>query len=358
MKSRYNRAMGDTRRKALWVGALVASLLGLGGAYFLYGPSGGSRVGAYVIEVEKGDRAQKISGVLEAQGVVGNADRLWLAGKLNGAWKRIKAGEYEVSSAMSIRQILRVLTSGVSRSISVTVKEGDNMFQVAEHLAGRGFFDRATWVRLFRDRKVLGDLGLPSRAISVEGFLYPETYAFPKRTEALEIVKAMTALAKKNWSPDLEKKASALGLDWFSTVTLASVIEKETGAPEERPLISSVFHNRLRKKMKLQSDPTTIYGIWETYSGNLHRSDLRKNTPYNTYAIPALPVGPISNPGILALRAAVAPVTSSFLYFVSKNDGTHEFTAAFQDHQRAVARFQLDPKAREGKSWRDLKSRR
>jgi UPF0755 protein len=135
------------------------------------------------------------------------------------------------------------------------------------------------------------------------------------------------------------------------------MIEKETGAPEERPLISSVFHNRLEKKMRLQSDPTTIYGIWDRYQGNLHKADLLERNEYNTYQIPGLPIGPISNPGKEALEAALYPAKSPFLYFVSHNDGTHEFTSPYQDHQAAVRRFQLDPKAKSGKSWRDLAKR-
>lgn len=347
----------SARRKLVLLLGVFSAVTVSGMAYLLLGPAGGSSPNPYIIEIEKGERPQKISGLLEAQGIVASAERFWLAGKVTGSWKRVKAGEYEVSSSMSTLQILRVLTSGISRSISVTIKEGDNMYQVADHLVARGFSDRAAWLKLFRDKALLAQLGLPSRAVSIEGFLYPETYGFPKRTDPLDIVKTMTAFAKRNWTPAMEAKAKTLGLDWYGTVTLASVIEKETGAPEERPMISSVFHNRLRKKMRLQSDPTTIYGIWEHYTGNLHRSDLTRSTPFNTYTVPALPLGPISNPSALALKAALEPVQSPYLYFVSKNDGTHEFTSAFQDHQRAVARFQLDPKAREGKSWRDLQKR-
>ena len=138
-------------------------------------------------------------------------------------------------------------------------------------------------------------------------------------------------------------------------VTLASIVEKETGATSERPLISSIFHNRLRKHMRLQSDPTTIYGMWDRYAGKIHKSDLSTFSVYNTYTIPALPVGPIANPGKEAIHAALYPAQSDYLFFVSHNDGTHEFTRSYGEHTRAVGKFQLDPKAREGKSWRDLK---
>jgi UPF0755 protein len=145
-----------------------------------------------------------------------------------------------------------------------------------------------------------------------------------------------------------------LGLSRREVIILASVVEKETGAGFERPMIASVFYNRLKKKMRLQSDPTTIYGIWENYSGNLRRSDLLQKTPYNTYAIPALPAGPISNPNPESIKAVLYPAETEYLYFVSKNDGTHIFSKTYAEHAAHVRETQLDPKAREGKSWRDL----
>jgi UPF0755 protein len=138
---------------------------------------------------------------------------------------------------------------------------------------------------------------------------------------------------------------------------MASVIEKETGASFERPIISSVFHNRLKKKMRIQSDPTVIYGIWERYTGNIRRTDLQTKTEYNTYTIPALPIGPISNPHPDSIRAALYPADSEFLYFVSKNDGTHVFSKTYQEHSDWVRKTQLNPKAKEGKSWRDLRAK-
>jgi UPF0755 protein len=138
-------------------------------------------------------------------------------------------------------------------------------------------------------------------------------------------------------------------------VVLASVVEKETGAKEERPQIASVFTNRLRKRMRLESDPTTIYGMWERYTGNIRKDDLLQLTPYNTYKIPALPLGPIANPSFEAIQAVMAPATTEYLFFVSKNDGTHQFTTNYADHQRAVDEWQRNRSNRAGKSWRQLK---
>jgi UPF0755 protein len=168
------------------------------------------------------------------------------------------------------------------------------------------------------------------------------------------MIRQMVRHFQSIWTEEKETRAKALGFTRHQLITLASMVEKETGAPQERPIISSVFHNRLRKKMKLQSDPTTIYGIWERYDGNIHRADLLSETPYNTYTIPALPIGPIGNPGKEAIEAALHPAQTDYLFFVSHNDGTHEFTRSIEEHNKAVTKFQLDPKARAGKSWRDL----
>ena len=171
---------------------------------------------------------------------------------------------------------------------------------------------------------------------------------------AEDMIRQMVRHFKDSWTPDFTARARALNLTQFQVITLASMIEKETGAPQERPMIASVFYNRLHKKMKLQSDPTTIYGMWERYTGKVHVSDLQEKNDYNTYSVAALPIGPISNPGTEAIKATLYPSSSEFLFFVSHNDGTHEFTSSLADHNAAVRKFQLDPKAREGKSWRDL----
>jgi UPF0755 protein len=160
---------------------------------------------------------------------------------------------------------------------------------------------------------------------------------------------------------DLFKKKTE-GIDWshpflnkHQVVILASVVEKETGAKAERPIIAGVFTNRLKKRMRLESDPTTVYGIWSRYKGNIRKDDLLEMTPYNTYKVPALPAGPISNPSLEAIQAVLHPQSNDYLFFVSKNDGTHVFTKTYQEHVEAVNNWQRNAKAREGKSWRNLK---
>jgi UPF0755 protein len=205
-------------------------------------------------------------------------------------------------------------------------------------------------------RAFMVSLGFQQNALppTLEGYLYPDTYFFNKTISPEDMTRQMVRKFFSVWSKEFDTRATQLGMTRHQVVTLASIVEKETGAPNERPMISSVFHNRLKKHMRLQSDPTTIYGIWKRYKGNIHKRDLLESTPYNTYTVAALPVGPISNPGVEAIRAALHPAESPYLFFVSHNDGTHEFTKTFGEHTAAVKRFQLDPKAREGKSWRDL----
>ena len=189
---------------------------------------------------------------------------------------------------------------------------------------------------------------------SLEGYLFPDTYHFNHTMTLPEMIRQMVKRFRSVWTAEHDRKAARFRLTQHQVVTLASIIEKETGAPQDRTLISSVFHNRLKKRMRLQSDPTIIYGIWERYDGNIRRADIRSQTPYNTYVISALPIGPISNPGKLAIEAALDPAVGEFLYFVSRNDGTTAFTRTLAEHSNEVRRFQLNRGAREGKSWRNL----
>jgi UPF0755 protein len=319
-----------------------------------YQPKNTERV---VIEIDRGRTAPSIARQLEAMQIIRNQTIFLYYGKLTGAWSAIKAGEYELSPSMSPAQIFSVFASGVSLSRPFLIREGQNIFEVAEVVESKGFGSKEAFLKLARDPKFIGDLDLTPPPKSLEGYLFPDTYHFPKKTTQSEILRAMVKRFLSAWGPNEEQKALELGLSRDQVITLASIVEKETGAPEERPIIAGVFHNRLKKKMRLQSDPTTIYGVWDRYRGNLHKSDLLATNPYNTYTIPGLPAGPISNPGAEAIHATLNPSIHHYLYFVSKNDGTHEFTATYSEHEKAVARFQLDRKAREGKSWRSLKNR-
>jgi len=310
-----------------------------------------------IIEVLKGQSPAAISRQLEAMQIVRSGRIFLYYGKLKGNWSKIKAGEYELSPSMSPTQIFGILESGISVSRPFLVREGENSYEISYLIEAKGFGPRDRFLKLTRDPEFIKSLSLNPSPKTLEGYLFPDTYMLPRKVSQEEILKTMVKRFQSAWGPNEEQRAREIGMTRDQVITLASIVEKETGAPEERPIISGVFHNRLNKKMKLQSDPTSIYGIWSRYKGNIHKSDLLDVNPYNTYMVSALPVGPISNPGSDAIRATLNPAVHHYLYFVSKNDGTHVFTATYENHVKAVTQFQLDRKAREGKSWGDLKKK-
>lgn len=338
---------------------LIASIFAGAGFFFRtalqpYQPQNTSRV---IIEVDRGLGPPSVSRQLEAMQIVRSARVFLYFGKLRGSWGKMKAGEYELSPSMTPAQIFDIFASGISVSRPFLVREGENIYEVADMIQAKGFGPKEKFLKLARDPTFIATLGLNPPPKTLEGYLFPDTYLLQRKMTQQDILHTMVKRFGSAWTADNEQKAKQLGLTRDQVITLASIVEKETGAPEERPIIAGVFHNRLLKKMKLQSDPTSIYGIWSRYHGNLHKADLQDANPYNTYYVPSLPVGPISNPGMEAIRATLNPAIHHYLYFVSKNSGTHEFTSTYQDHAKAVSQYQLNAKAREGKSWRDLKKK-
>lgn len=311
-----------------------------------------------IFEVPPGSFHQ-VAESLKSAGLITNAQKfVWLA-RLTGQGKQVRIGEYALRMNMRPTEVLSVLVSGKSVLHSVTLKEGINLYEIADLLEAQKLASKDEFLKLVFDSKFITEI-LGESLPSLEGYLFPETYAFTKYTGTKKIVRTMIEHFLDVYKP-LEELAKERGMTRHQVVTLASMVEKETGAIEERPLISSVFHNRLKKKMRLQSDPTIIYGILAdkgVMTKNITREDLKRPNRYNTYTVDGLPYGPICNPGSLALAAVLKPATSEYLYFVSHNDGTHQFSATYKEHEAAVKKFQLDPKAREGHSWRDLKSRK
>ena len=327
-------------------------------AFFAYQPArtGADAQAKKVIELRKGDSPAEVTKNLYQLGVIADKSDFLLLGRVLREWKKIKAGEYEVSADMNPLDVFKVITSGQSMAHRITVREGENMYEVAKAIEAEKLATADRILQLCKDPKFIQTLGIPTPASgTLEGYLFPDTYFFNKTMTAEDMVHQMVKKFQSIWTAQHEEGAKKLGLTPYQALTLASVVEKETGAPQERPMVASVFHNRLKKGMKLQSDPTIIYGIWERYQGNLHKADITHPTPYNTYTIPSLPLGPISNPGKEAIDAVLHPADTPYIFFVSHNDGTHEFTTTLKDHTQAVKKFQIDPKAREGKSWRDLK---
>lgn len=306
-----------------------------------------------IFEVRPGDSYKQMTNNLSEQGLIKDAELFYYYGRLTNQTTRIKVGEYKLNKNMNPEEILQIVSSGKSIEHVFTVQEGLNIFEVAEIFKKAGLGSAEEFVALCTDRKFVKEL-LKINANSLEGFLFPDTYKVTKYVGAKELITRMVRRFHEI-TRDVQQKAT-IKLPPIQWVTLASIIEKETGAAEERAIISSVLHNRLKKNMRLQMDSTTLYGLWRktgTYVNNLRRQDLLEKNDYNTYAISGLPAGPISNPGRDSLWAALNPASTKYLYFVSHNDGTHEFSETFKEHNKAVIKYQVDRKAREGKSWRD-----
>ncbi|NQZ00846.1 MAG: endolytic transglycosylase MltG [Bdellovibrionales bacterium] len=331
-------------------------ILGWQGISFVTIPPGnGSKVMDF--EVTPGESFTKIAKRLEQKGLVKNATYLKVFSKLRGVTQEIRIGEYELNDGMTPTEVLKILGSGKSKLKSFTIPEGQNIYEIAQILADKGYGTYEENLANFKDKELIQSL-LGKELPSLEGYLFPETYNVTKYTTPREIAQIMVERFQAVWN---ELSWDGAKMSQHELVTLASIVEKETGAPEERPRIASVFHNRLRKGMRLQSDPTIIYGIAAETGKiikNIRKKDIKGKTPYNTYTIKALPVGPISNPGREALKAVLNPDGSPYLYFVSRNDGTHVFSKTLQEHNAAVREFQLRRSARKGKSWRDLQKRR
>ena len=358
--------MNNTIRKPWILGIflLVSCLLLIAGAqlaWFAFTPLRASsgdileQDNAQIIPLRKGTSPNDLTKELISKGIIVDGRSFIFLGRIIRGWKNLKAGEYRVSSSMSPIEILRTFTSGISIAYPITVREGENMYEIADDLAKNGLAKRDEFLDLCTNPEFILSLGNFSAPLppSLEGYLFPDTYHFSRTQTPQEIVRQMVKHFFSIWNNGDDLAAKSIGMTRHQVVTLASMIEKETGAAEERPLISSVFHNRLKNRMRLQSDPTTIYGIWKTYTGNISKKDLATKNPYNTYHVDTLPIGPIANPGKESLQAALHPSESSFFYFVSHNDGTHQFSRTIDEHNQAVRKYQLAPHAREGKSWRD-----
>ena len=293
---------------------------------------------AKTFEVESGQGLHQISRRLADAGLIRDAKKFTLLARIQGQETAIQAGEYELSAAMPPAAILRDMINGRVRLHRLTVPEGFSVRQIADLVAKAGYATSEDFLTECREPRFLSTLNIPGK--SCEGYLFPDTYYFPASATPIQIV---TAMVNRFWErfPDTWKtRASEIGLSVHEAVTLAAIIEKETGAPFERPVISSVFHNRLKRRMRLQTDPTVIYGISD-FDGNLTRKHLNTPTPYNTYIIRGLPPGPIANPGSAAIEAALYPADTDYLYFVSKKDATHHFSTTIAEHNRAVRKYQL-----------------
>ncbi len=286
--------------------------------------------------VEEGATLNQVAVDLENADIIRNSTLFRLAGQLMGHDHHIKTGEYRLNSATPPLKILETLKEGKIITHPVTIPEGFNLDQIAHLLEQKGLSNRASFLEQAEDRSLIARLGLSGD--SLEGYLYPDTYRFRRNVTAGRIIDVMVKRFRDIVTP-LEARIKDSGMTLKQVITLASIVEKETGSPEERPMIARVFLNRLEKNMRLESDPTVIYGI-SNFNGNITKRDLKTKTPYNTYIIGGLPPGPIANPGLAAISAVLNPAEGNYFYFVSKNNGTHYFSETLKEHNRAVRQFQ------------------
>ena len=290
--------------------------------------------------VPAGASIQQVAELLEASGLIESALLFRLHMRLEYRDASIKAGEFKFMPPVTIRTTAAQLVEGRVYYHRITVPEGLDWQETASVLAGQGFGSTGEYLGLINVPDLIRDLD--PAAENLEGYLFPETYFVTSGTTPAEIIGLMVDRFRKNWTEEFRRQAVSLEMSTREVLTLASLIEKESSSPEERRLVSSVFHNRLRKGMKLACDPTVIYAVKlaKPWDGIINRSDLQLDSPYNTYLYPGLPPGPIANPGLDSIKAALFPEQTEFFFFVSKNDGSHIFSEKYSDHAEAVRKYQ------------------
>ena len=315
--------------------ALVWIIVGL--LYFQASRPMSDNTELQVFEVVPGMTLKRVSQELSRQNLIRSASAFQAIALIQDKQKLIMVGEYNVSPSMLPADILKRITSGKTVLHPVTIPEGYRITEIADLLAKQNLADKENFLQQTKNMKLVTGVS----ADSLEGYLFPETYHFGKFTAEATIVKKMVETFKERaLKQKFLKRAREMGFSYHEIITLASLIEKETGKDSERKQISSVFHNRLKKNMRLQTDPTVIYAI-ENFDGNIRKRDLKIDSPYNTYRYKGLPPGPIASPGLKSIVAALYPAKTANLYFVSRQDGSHQFSATLNEHNRAVQKYQL-----------------
>ena len=290
-----------------------------------------------ILEIPQGVSLSQVADLLKRERLLTHTWFFSAVARLKGQDRKIIPGEYELHTGMRPTEILAKMVAGRVYHHSITVPEGYTIAQIAHLLRAKELTDQAEFLRLTRDQNLIESLGL--QVPSLEGYLFPDTYFFIRPTAPEEIIRTLVNRFWKMYSLEYQTRTKEINMTIQEVLTLASVIEKETGLSKERPLVSGVFHNRLRQNIPLQSDPTVIYAL-EDFDGDIRKKDLLVESPYNTYLVVGLPPGPIANPGEAAIRAALFPTATKFFYFVSRNDGSHEFSVTLAEHNEAVEKYQ------------------
>jgi UPF0755 protein len=295
-------------------------------------------------ELLPGASAARVARDLAAKGAIQNAALMRWYAVLTAQASRLQAGEYAIRADDTVVSIVERMVRGQTVVYTVTLVEGLTFKQFRAALAAAPHLKQQT--AQWSDTKIMAALGRANE--HPEGWFFPDTYVYRRGVTDLDILKRAAAAMRKRLAGVWADREVALPYkSAYEALTMASIIEKETGAAHERAQIAGVFVRRLQKKMLLQTDPTVIYGMGERFDGNIRRKDLREDTPYNTYVNKGLTPTPIANPGFAALHAAVHPAAGDTLFFVSKGDGTHHFSATYAEHKRAVRRYQLKPRRKQ-----------
>ncbi len=273
--------------------------------------------------------------ILKTEGIIKDTFVFLLLGRITMTDKKLRAGYYNLNASMSQWEIFNYLRKGRIIQYAITIPEGSTLDDIKSKLTEAKLIDEEAW-KLVKDKSFISSLEI--KAPSLEGYLYPETYNLAKGMDPKNILRIIVEKLREKFNESLKQRAAKIGMSENEVLTLASIIEKEARVDEERDMISAVYHNRLKKNMRLQADPTSIYGV-KKMGEEITRRDLKRRTPYNTYVIKGLPPGPIASPGIKSIRAALYPADVKYIYFVSKNDGTHQFSVTDEEHVEAVAAY-------------------
>jgi len=331
--------------KRLGILFLLLLVAAAGGAWWmktrLETPYRGFDAQEVFVDLPSGIGVSAIGERLSDAGVVPDPWTFRLAARLAGVDRKLQAGEYRFAEPATPREVAARLARGDIYTHPITFPEGLTIAEMADIFGKSGLGTAVEFRAAAKETALIGDLD--PDAETLEGYLFPNTYALARRAGATATVQAMVTGFNRAFDAPLRMDAAARNMTPRDVVTLASIIEKETARPEERPIVSAVYQNRLKIGMPLQCDPTVIYAMMlaGTWNGNIRRTDLQMDSPYNTYRHAGLPPGPIASPGKSSLEAAVHPADVKFLYFVSRNDGTHVFAATLEEHNRNVARYQV-----------------
>jgi UPF0755 protein len=289
------------------------------------------------IRVTEGSSLKAIAGTLQREGIIRYRGYFELLGRLQGFSRNVRVGYYGLNTHMTLWEVLENLRKGKIIEYEVVVPEGYNLYQIGWTLAGTPLITNPReFIDLVTDKKYVHSLGIDANTL--EGYLFPDTYYLPKGIKLEDIPRRMVQRFKVVFTDNKLKRAEELGFTEQQIVTLASIIEKEAKVDSERKLISAVYHNRLKQGMKLQADPTAVYGT-KAWITKVTKDDLKRRSPYNTYLHRGLPPGPIANPGEGAILAALYPENVDYLYFVAQGDGSHFFSKDFGSHEKAINRY-------------------